>query len=49
MRPYEQNAVFTLQRWLCALKNAGLPLPEIIPDGIYGEETRRAVAVFQFA
>ena len=43
----QKNAVFTVQRWLCALSSAGMPLPQIVPDGVYGEETKNCVAVFQ--
>ena len=42
-----KKAVYELQRKLLCLHNAGYPIPAIVPDGIYGEETENAVSVFQ--
>lgn len=36
-----------IQRWLRTLSSAGFPLPMVVPDGIYDELTREAVAIFQ--
>ncbi|MBQ4137476.1 MAG: peptidoglycan-binding protein [Clostridia bacterium] len=41
------NSVTELQQWLRTLHFAGYGVDLIIPDGIYGEDTRRAVSQFQ--
>jgi peptidoglycan hydrolase-like protein with peptidoglycan-binding domain len=42
-----ETPVGNLQRWLRALSGQNEDIPEVFIDGIYGEETRRAVAAFQ--
>ncbi|MBQ9467846.1 MAG: peptidoglycan-binding protein [Clostridia bacterium] len=42
-----RKAVYTVQEWLLTLKNAGMPLPSIVPDGIFDKTTEEAVRVFQ--
>ena len=42
-----KRMIYDIQRRLLCLHNAGMPLPEIVPDGIYGKETKNAVSVFQ--
>ena len=46
-RSDREAAVYTVQEWLAALKNCGMPLPDVVPDGIFGERTKEAVSVFQ--
>ncbi len=43
----EQQAIRNLQRYLRQLSFFDLTLPELPIDGIYGSETREAVAIFQ--
>ena len=42
-----KRAVFRIQKCLTALHNAGYPVPAPVPDGVYDEETARAVSAFQ--
>lgn len=42
-----RRAVFTLQKWLLSVSNAGMPIPHIVPDGIYGKKTEEAVFAYQ--
>ena len=42
-----ETPVRNLQRWLRVLSKNGGGLPEVFIDGIYGDETREAVRVFQ--
>ena len=42
-----KGSVTELQEWLRALHFAGYGVDLIIPDGIYGEDTRKAVSQFQ--
>jgi len=42
----KRGKIYQLQEWLLTLSRAD-GLPRVIPDGIYGSETREAVAVFQ--
>lgn len=44
---YVGRAVTSLQTMLRVLASADDSLPTVIPDGIYGPETQRAVAAFQ--
>ena len=43
----EYNPIYEIQEYLRALSGNGYQIPRIIPDGIYGPETRSAVADFQ--
>lgn len=43
----EKDPIFEVQTYLRYLGKNGYQLPLIIPDGIYGENTRSAVGVFQ--
>ena len=48
MTPQEdrKNAVYTIQVWLSALYNSGMPIPYVVPDGIYGSQTAiRSVSI----
>ena len=42
-----ETPVRNLQRWLRVLSKNGSEIPEVFIDGIYGSETRAAVAAFQ--
>ncbi|MBE6638446.1 MAG: peptidoglycan-binding protein [Ruminococcaceae bacterium] len=42
-----QNPIYEIQQYLRMLAKDGYQIPLVIPDGIYGEETRTAVQVFQ--
>ena len=42
-----QDPIYEVQEYLRFLAKNGYPLPLVIPDGIYGAETRGAVSVFQ--
>lgn len=46
-RDDRRSAVRKVQRWLLTLYNAGMALPEIVPDGVYDTKTANAVSVFQ--
>jgi peptidoglycan hydrolase-like protein with peptidoglycan-binding domain len=39
--------ILSLQSMLAVLSKAGGELPSVIPDGVYGPETTRAVSAFQ--
>lgn len=43
----EKLTVIEIQQNLLELYESGVDLPYVIPDGIYGEETRAAVLTFQ--
>ncbi len=43
----QKRAVNQIQLWLRALAAGGLPIPAVIPDGIYDEKTGEAVRIFQ--
>ena len=49
MTPQEdrKNAVYTIQVWLSALYNSGMPIPYVVPDGIYGSQTAGTVRIYQ--
>ena len=49
MTPQEdrKNAVYTIQVWLSALYNSGMPIPYVVPDGIYGSQTADTVRIYQ--
>ncbi len=42
-----KRAVRQAQEWLYGIALDGMPLPLLVPDGIYGEKTRDAVKIFQ--
>ncbi|MBQ8215587.1 MAG: peptidoglycan-binding protein [Clostridia bacterium] len=41
------RAVIQIQLWLRTLAATGLPIPTLVPDGIYDDKTRQTVAIFQ--
>ena len=43
----KERAVMQVQKWLRGIAKSGTPLPLILPDGLYGEETKEAVRIFQ--
>lgn len=43
----KRRAVLQIQQWLRTLAQSGFPLPLVIPDGIYGNNTKDAVRIFQ--
>ena len=43
----KERAIWQVQKWLRAIAKSGEPIPMINPDGIYGEETKNAVRIFQ--
>ena len=43
----KERAVMQVQKWLRGIAKSGTPLPLILPDGFYGEETKEAVRIFQ--
>ncbi|MBQ8236143.1 MAG: peptidoglycan-binding protein [Clostridia bacterium] len=43
----KRRAVLQIQQWLRTLAQSGFPLPLIVPDGIYGPNTKEAVRIFQ--
>jgi peptidoglycan hydrolase-like protein with peptidoglycan-binding domain len=45
--PYETQAIFNLQRYLRQLSRFDPDIPSVDEDGIFGEETRRALSAFQ--
>ena len=45
--PYETQAIFNLQRYLRQLSRFDPDIPSVDEDGIFGEETRLALTVFQ--
>ena len=45
--PYETQAIFNLQRYLRQLSRFDPDIPSVDEDGIFGEETRRALTAFQ--
>lgn len=44
----EISPVYEIQQYLRLLSLYGYDIPMIIPDGIYGAETRQAISAFQF-
>ena len=42
-----KRAIYQIQSWLRTLSATGLPIPSVVPDGIYDEKTREAVGIFQ--
>lgn len=44
---YLRSPILSLQSMLAVLSKSGLGLPSLIPDGLYGPETARAVSAFQ--
>lgn len=49
MTPQEdrKRAIYTIQVWLAALYNSGMPIPYVVSDGIYGEQTADTVRIYQ--
>jgi peptidoglycan hydrolase-like protein with peptidoglycan-binding domain len=47
MLTQKQISIYQLQNALRTLHFAGMILMELIPDGIYGEQTKKAVMEFQ--
>ncbi len=47
LSPYETQAIFNLQRYLRQLSRFDPDIPAVDEDGIFGDETRRALEVFQ--
>ncbi len=45
--PYETQAIFNLQRYLRQLSRFDPDIPSVDEDGIFGEETQRALTAFQ--
>ena len=45
--PYETQAIYNLQRYLRQLSRFDPAIPSVDEDGIFGEETRRALSAFQ--
>ena len=45
--PYETQAIFNLQRYLRQLSRFDPDIPSVDEDGIFGKETRVALAAFQ--
>ena len=45
--PYETQAIYNLQRYLRQLSRFDPTIPVVDEDGIFGEETRRALSAFQ--
>ncbi len=42
-----ERAIFQIQEWLRGIERGGMPIPLIVPDGIYDGKTKNAVRVFQ--
>ncbi len=45
--PYETQAVYNLQRYLRGVSRFDADIPAVDEDGVYGEQTRRALEAFQ--
>ena len=43
----KRNNIYELQLWLRRLSQLGYDIPPVVPDGIYGPETAKAVKAFQ--
>lgn len=43
----KERAIFQVQEWLRGIERGGMPIPLIVPDGIYSQQTKDAVRIFQ--